>query len=289
MLGILSALGAASSWTYACCLWRQQTRYFSAVHINLIKNIIAFCIFSPVILTFDFNSNLNEICILLVSGIIGITIGDSFYIISLKRIGTRRTLAVEALSPLISTVLGSFLLNEAPPLNLWCGAFIVSISLIGIACQDSILDEAYDSFRIKKDGFIFAFASVLCAVIAAILSRLVLVNSDLSPFQTTEIRLFGGFVALLPCVKSSFFREINNLPLRDKSKILYATFFGTNLGILLQQNVFKTLPIGLGWTLLSTSPIFSLFFAKVEGEKLKWETVAFTVTIVFGVAISFIL
>ena len=83
MFGILSALGAASSWTYACYLWRQQTKYFSASQINITKNIIAFIIFSPVILTFDFQSSFNEIFVLLLSGIIGISLGDTFYIISL--------------------------------------------------------------------------------------------------------------------------------------------------------------------------------------------------------------
>ena len=71
MFGIISALGAASSWTYACYLWRQQTKYFSAAQINIIKNIIAFIIFSPVILTFDFQTSFKEILILFLSGIIG--------------------------------------------------------------------------------------------------------------------------------------------------------------------------------------------------------------------------
>ena len=121
------------SWTYACYLWRQQTKYFSASEINTIKNIIAFTIFSPVILTFDFKSNLTEILILLVSGIIGIAIGDTFYIRSLKILGTRRTLTVEAISPIIATILGSLLLNEMPTLKVWIGVVIVSVSLIGVA------------------------------------------------------------------------------------------------------------------------------------------------------------
>ena len=115
MFGIVSALGAASSWTFACYLWRQQTKYFSAAQINITKNIIALIIFSPVILTFDFQSSFKEIIVLLLSGIIGISLGDTFYIISLKKLGTRRTLTVEALSPIIATVLGSFFLKEMLP------------------------------------------------------------------------------------------------------------------------------------------------------------------------------
>ena len=53
MLGIISALGASGSWTYACFLWRRQTKYLSASQINIIKNIIAFTVFLPVIFTFE--------------------------------------------------------------------------------------------------------------------------------------------------------------------------------------------------------------------------------------------
>ena len=80
----------------------------SAAQINIIKNIIAFVLFTPIILTFDFQSSIKEILILFLSGIKGISLGDTFYIISLKKLGTRRTLTVEALSPIIATVLGSF-------------------------------------------------------------------------------------------------------------------------------------------------------------------------------------
>ena len=78
------------------------------------------------------------------------------------------------------------------------------------------------------------------------------------------------------------------MPLNNKLSLLYATFLGTNVGILLQQNVFKLLPIGLGWTLLSTSPVMALFFARAEGEEVNWKTYVLTATTILGVGIVFI-
>ena len=288
MLGIFSALGAACSWTYACSLWRKQTKYFSSIEINSIKNIIAFCLFSPVILTLDFKSNSNEIYLLLVSGIIGIAVGDSFYITSLKKLGTRRTLTFESISPLLATILGSFLLNEIPLFNVWIGTLIVTASLLGVASQRAKGEEFENSVRSINNGIFYALISVLCAVIAAILSRHVLVNSNLNPFQTTEIRLFGSLIVLLPFVRIDVYEKIKRLSFQNKFRLLFATFMGTNLGILLQQNVFKVLPIGLGWTLLSTSPAFSLLFVKSEGEKLNWKNLALTAITISGVAIAFL-
>ncbi len=125
----------------------------------------------------------------------------------------------------------------------------------------------------------------MCAVLAGTLSRLVFINSDLNPFQTTEIRLLGAILVQLPFVGNNLIKSIKYLPFGNKTRLLYATFLGTNIGILLQQNVFKLLPIGLGWTLLSTSPAIAIFFARAEGERINWETLALTVTTILGVAI----
>ncbi|ABX09397.1 EamA family transporter [Prochlorococcus marinus] len=288
MLGIVSALGAAGSWTYACYLWRQQAKYFSAAQINITKNIIAFVIFTPVILTFDFQSSFKEILILLLSGIIGISLGDTFYIISLKELGTRRTLTVEAISPILATLLGSILLKEMLAMKVWLGVLLVSMSLIGVALQNTESIQDRKANIDKKKGFTYAFLSILCAVIAATLSRFVLTTSDLNPFQTTEIRLLGSIIGMLPFLSNNFIEPIKTLPLHRQLNILYATFIGTNIGIVLQQNVFRLLPIGLSWTLLSTSPVIALFFSSYEGEKINLQTLLLTLTTVLGIGIVFI-
>ncbi len=288
MIGIIFALGAAFCWTYACFLWRKQTRYFSSIQLNLLKNIIAFIIFLPILFTIDIASHYREISILFLSGVIGIAIGDSLYITALNQIGTRKTLTVEALSPILASILGSIVLEEILPLKVWIGILLACLSLIGVAIQKETGVEIIRSNSSNKKGFISAFLSVFCAVIAGTLSRIVLINSDLNPFQTTEIRLFAGIFALLPAFNFTLIRSIQKVNLPNKSRLLYATLLGTNLGILLQQYVFLLLPIGIGWTILSTSPAISLFFASSEGEKISWESFLLTMSTILGVSIALI-
>ena len=76
MIGILSAFGAATSWTYACFIWRSQTQKYKSIDINLIKNIIAFLIFIPAFINLSSTTELKNIFILLISGIIGIGLGE---------------------------------------------------------------------------------------------------------------------------------------------------------------------------------------------------------------------
>ena len=129
MIGIISAFGAAISWTYACFIWRSQTKKYKSIDINLVKNIIAFLIFTPALINIDFLVEFKSIVILLLSGIIGIGLGDTFYIKSLQLLGTRRTLSVETLSPLLAALSGEIFINENLALKSYLGIIIISISL----------------------------------------------------------------------------------------------------------------------------------------------------------------
>jgi len=91
LIGILSALGSAVSLTYACLIWRSQTQKYKTIDINLIKNKIAFLVFTPAFINISSITEFKNIFILLVSGIIGIGLGDTFYLKSLQTIGTRKT------------------------------------------------------------------------------------------------------------------------------------------------------------------------------------------------------
>tara|TARA_B100001250_G_scaffold391654_1_gene392753 strand:- start:112 stop:978 length:867 start_codon:yes stop_codon:yes gene_type:complete len=284
LIGVFAALGAAYAGTFATFLFREQTKYFSAIQINLIKSLIAFIIFSPTLFTIDIFSNYKNILFLLISGFIGISIGDSFYLTALKRIGSRRTLTIEALSPILANILGSLLINESISLQGWIGTLIVTLSLVGISIEKTV-DNNYDQNLKKIYGFFYAIISVLCTVISAILARIVLVNSDFNPLQSSELRLLGSLLILIPYVRIDFKYIINSVPKKSKIKLLLASILGTNIELFLQQTVFKFLTVGLGWTLLSCAPAMSLLFAKAEGEKINIVSMLLTFTTIFGALI----
>ncbi len=288
MIGIFSAFGASIAWTYACSIWRTQTFLYRPVEINFLKNIFAFIVFIPVIIYFDYSTQYKYILILIFSGIIGIGLGDTYYIKSLKLIGTRKTLSIEALSPLLAAFVGDFFINENLSINSWIGILIVSGSLIYIIRKKNYLldkdSELVASNSLFKE-FIYAFLSVFCAVIAALLSRFVLMESNLNPFQTTEIRLFGAiiFLSIISKMKINFF--IKNINSNEKIKFIISVLLGTNIGILLQQIVFQKLPLGIGWTLLSTSPVISLFFTREEEGAITKDIILSTIFLFIGVSL----
>jgi len=287
LIGILSAFGAAASWTYACFIWRSQTQKYKTIDINLIKNIIAFLVFTPAFINISSTIELKNIFILLVSGVIGIGLGDTFYLKSLQIIGTRKTLSVETLSPLIAAFSGEIFINEDLTIKSWVGVIIVSISLFIILKKGNDFKDEKSPFSEKNNFKIFAFPflSVLCAVLGGLFSRMVFLQSDLSPFLTTEIRLLGAilFLISLKGFKINFF--LKNIEKKQQKRFFLSILLGTNIGILLQQVVFKTLPIGVGWALLSTSPVISLFFAKNEEREITKKIIFFTCFLFFGLTL----
>ena len=288
LIGIFSAFGATLAWTYACSIWRKQTNIYKPIEINFLKNIIAFIIFSPVILILKYSTDYKYFLILICSGIIGIGLGDTFYLKSLNLIGTRKTLSIEALSPLIAAIAGNLFLDENLNLNAWIGIVIVTGALVKIIKKKSYLLDK-DSNLILNDNsldkYIYSFLSVFCAVIAALLSRFVFLESDLAPIFTTEIRLFGSIIFLCFITKMKLRLFISNFERKEKNQFILSVLMGTNIGILLQQIVFQSLPIGIGWTLLSTSPIVSLLFTKKEEGILTNEIIIITFLLFIGICL----
>ena len=290
MIGILSAFGAATSWTYACFIWRSQTEKYKSIDINLIKNIIAFLVFIPAFIKLSSATEFKYIFILLLSGVIGIGLGDTFYLKSLQLIGTRKTLSVETLSPLMAALSGEIFISENLAHKSWIGIIIVSISLFIILKQRNNFRERDCTFAEKNDLKIYAFPflSVLCAVFGGLFSRIVFLQSNLSPFLTTEIRLLGAIIFLISLkgFKINFF--LQNIDKKQQKRFFISILLGTNIGIFLQQVVFKTLPIGVGWALLSISPVISLFFAKTEEREITKKIIFFTCFLFFGLTLIII-
>ena len=125
---------------------------------------------------------------------------------------------------------------------------------------------------------------MVCGLTGAFLARQVLISSELSPLQTASVRLLGGWLALLPLLRARGSR----LNARSGSglRILLATALGTNVGIVLQQLVFQTMPVGPGVTLMSTAPVMALVAGRFEGDPIQPRGVLAAVLAVAGVACS---
>ena len=277
MIGVMAALAAALAWTTASGLWRSLSDQGSALQLNALKNGLATLLFLPVLALLPWQDNAAAIAMLLLSGGVGIAAGDSFYLAALRRLGTRRTLTLEAVGPVLASLGSVMLMGERLGAGAWVGALLVAGAVVLVADSDGPLHR-------DRQGLALGLMAVLCGLSGAFLARQVLISSDLTPLQTAAVRLLGGWLALLPLVRArGSRRSVQSSP---TLRIVLATALGTNLGIALQQLVFQTMPVGPGVTLMSTAPVMALIAGRFEGDPIQPRGVLAAVLAVAGVACS---
>ena len=276
MTGQFAALGAALAWTLASGLWRSLSHQGSALALNAWKNGMASLIFLPVLVSLPWLDNRDAVPWLLLSGLVGIAAGDSFYLAALRRLGTRRTLTVEALGPVLASVGSVVLMGEALSPQAWVGAAMVTTAVALVA--GSSVDLSRD-----RAGLALALMAVICGLVGAFLAREVLSTTALTPLQTASVRLCGGWLGLVPLLLPRAEAALPSIRAR-RGRVLLATLLGTNLGILLQQMVFQQMAVGPGVTLMSTAPVMALLIGRFEGDPIQPRGVAAALLAVAGVA-----
>jgi drug/metabolite transporter (DMT)-like permease len=279
-IGHQAALAAAMAWTTASALWRSLSQFGTAIELNGLKNGLALLFFLPFLFTLPWTDQTGAIVVLLLSGVIGIAAGDSFYLGGLRRLGTQRALTVEAIGPVLASMGGVLMMGDTVRPAAWAGALLVSCAVVLVAQQS----KASSATNGTAFGLLLCVLAVMCGLSGAFLSRHVLITSSLSPMQTAAVRLLGGWLGLLPLLRGRL--SPKHLPKGVMAKVVLATLLGTNLGIVLQQIVFQSLPVGQGITLMSTAPVMALFLHRLEGESLQWQGVVAGLLAVSGVTLS---
>jgi drug/metabolite transporter (DMT)-like permease len=279
-IGHQAALAAAMAWTTASALWRSLSQFGTAIELNGLKNGLALLFFLPFLFTLPWTDQIGAIVVLLLSGVIGIAAGDSFYLGGLRRLGTQRALTVEAIGPVLASMGGVLMMGDTVRPASWAGALLVSCAVVLVAQQSKVSSATNGT----AFGLLLCVLAVMCGLSGAFLSRHVLITSSLSPMQTAAIRLLGGWLGLLPLLRGRLCPK--HLPKGVVAKVVLATLLGTNLGIVLQQIVFQILPVGQGITLMSTAPVMALFLHRLEGESLQWQGVVAGLLAVSGVGLS---
>ncbi len=291
MVGVIAALLAAFAWTLASFTWRAETKSFNSLELNGIKNLLATIIFLPVLIRFPWLLEWQSAFLLFISGTVGIAIGDTLFFSALKRIGTRRTLTIDSMAPVLASLVGCLFMGEVLSYKSWFGVCLVSLSLGIVAIQLPAIPFRVKAFqrRYQLIGIIFAITAVICGVAGALISRYVLSQEILSPIQTSSIRLLGGLLVLtlLPLEWKNIFLSIKERSSSGLNSIFIATVLGTNLAILLQQIVFQNVSLGLGVTFLSTTPVISLLVASRERDSLTFLSFSASFTAFLGIALTF--
>lgn len=298
--GEVAALCAAFLWAVSSVIYSRLGQRISPLALNLLKGAIAIAL---LILTLLLRGELLPaitpvpLCLLLLSGVLGIGIGDTAFFVALNCLGARRALLMETLAPPITAIGALIFLQEQLSVGAWCG---ILLTIIGVAW---VVTERVSSSSVSPvnlaQGISFGLLAAFALATGGVLSRAALATTTVSPLWAALLRLIAAVLILLPWVwikgelpqvtKRQNYSQIKILKLLSAFRAIFiAAFAGTYLGIWLQQTAIKFTAAGIALTLTNTSPLFVLPITIYMGEKVSFRAIIGAVVALSGVAALFI-
>jgi drug/metabolite transporter (DMT)-like permease len=262
-LGEALSLLSAVLWALAVIFFRKSGEKVHPLALNTFKNIMAFILFIPTIWIFRetllYPAPLNTYLLLILSGIVGIAIGDSLLFASLNKLGAGLTgIVVCMYSPFI-ICLSILFLGET--LTIWqiFGAILIitAVMIATIEKEKRMLNN--------KQLLIGIFLGVLASAgmaVGVIIMKPIINKTPL--LWATEIRLLGGIIALgFIFLFYPHRRKLADSILKT-NKWLYTisgSLIGAYLAMIVWLGGMKYTQASIASALNQTSTIFILIFA----------------------------
>jgi drug/metabolite transporter (DMT)-like permease len=293
--GEIAALVAAILWCVSSVFYGRVGAMIPPLHLNLIKGIVAIAfLLVTIAVTGDFFPVLPPIpfCLLLLSGVVGIGLGDTAFLAAINSMGARRVLLMETLAPPITAVLALIFLQERLNISAWCGVLLTILGVAWVISERTA--EMNGGLAPKWRGIGFALLAAVANALGAVLSRAALAGTNINPLWAALIRLGAAIFLLLPwMIWQQQSRTSPIFAYWQSRKVIMATCFaafcGTYLGIWLQQVAIKFTAVGIASTLLQTSPVFILPLSMWMGEKVSLRAIAGVLVAIAGIALLFYL
>ena len=150
-LGELSALLTAVLWSGTSIAFSSAAEKIGSLQLNINRMIFAslFLISTILIMGYDFDLSNSQFTNLIISGVIGLVIGDSFLFKSYQMIGARISMLLMALSPAMSAILAFIFLDERIALLGIIGIFI-TISGIALVVLERNANSKYTITKLRN-------------------------------------------------------------------------------------------------------------------------------------------
>ena len=298
MLGEFAALGAAISWAVAPILYRKALANASPVSANIVRCVTNAAVLVVILAGLGLTGTLTSlpvqvIAVVVVSGIIGLGVGDTLYMVGLKSVGVARAVPLAATYPLFS-LLWATLLGEPVTAVAATGTVVI---LLGIWLLSREIGDSTIHFRGRAVAWGVA-ASLLTAVVWSVSITLMdfavtmpgVVSGLEVNYAVVTVRIAGMallMLALAPLLdrKHGFLK----LSWRTVALLCVGGLAANGLGWLLMNHSFLNIDVSQAVPISSTTPLFStlagfLFFR----EKLTRNNTLGAVLVVAGVVLIFI-
>lgn len=294
-VGQLAALSAALFWALATLLYSRAGSHLNAAQLNLVKGLVAVPLLAlAALLSGDFLSfdGSTAAWLLLASGVIGITIGDTLYFAALRRLGPWHTMLLEYLAPPFAAVLALLLLQQGMSWMEVIAALVVIAGVIWVITERKPPQlDVITSPQVSRSGIAAGIGAAFCQALGLVMAFHALTEFEVSALHAAFVRLSAGTFALtiaLLLLKPSIIRT-TRAAVRHTSVpwLLLAIFMGTFLAIWLQQLAIASIHPGVAQTLLATAPLWLIPIRMLQGEQISLRAIAGAVIALTGITMLF--
>ena len=296
MIGELAALGAAICWTVSAVLYKEALLKAKPISINIVRcvctsMVLVACLVVVGKLGILMDLSLYAVVVACLSGVIGLGLGDTLYLVSLKLIGVARAVPLTCTYPLFSLLLAVFLQGESISLPVVFGTVAIVFGIWLVSQQGKTVSE------LRKKVLIMGVACALAtAVVWAISIDLINTAVTLPEKQSLDhalavntVRILAVAVFLLasaPVIDRKF--GFLKMQRRTLVALISGGIVALALGWFLLTFSFLYIPQSQAVPISSTTPLFATISAMVFlREKVTAKNVAGSVVIVFGIFLIF--
>lgn len=293
LLGEIAALVTAFLWSGTSIVFAEASIRVGPMYVNVARMFFAIILLSFTLLIFGVPVNISaaQLFNLIISGFIGLAIGDTFLFKAYRLIGARISMLVMSIAPAIAALLAYLFLNENLSL---LGIIGIIVTISGVALVVLNRKEIPTSdYKIDYTGLFYAFMGAVGQGVGLIFAKLAFNENEINPFTATITRVLSALIIIYPLVKMT--KRFNN-PVKifkENKKGLILTLIGSiigpYLGITFSLIAISNTKVGIASTIMAMPPIIMLPMVKYfYKEKLSLFSIVGAFIAVGGVAMLFL-
>jgi DME family drug/metabolite transporter len=297
MLGELAALGTAISWTVSAVLYRRALSSTKPLQANIVRlgcTSLVLMGFVALIGKLSVFSSLPVYSVVLssLSGLVGLGLGDTLYMVSLKQIGVSRAVPISCTYPLFSLLVALVIQPKTVAFEVIVAAVAIVFGIWLLTREPrSIEGIAQASFRIRGGLFALGAAVFWALSILMIDSAVTLPETGTldSALVLNTIRVLSVAVFLLASTPLTD-RKFSFTKIQRKSLTLLTLggLVALGLGWFLLTYSFLYIPEAQAVPISSTTPLFAVVTGMIFlKERITVRNVAGTIIIVLGIFLLF--
>lgn len=268
MMGVIYALTAALAWAGSSTIIKSITTKIDVLSLSALRLCVASLLLFAVIslsgrITEFINTPLMPLVYVIISGIIGLAVGDTVFIKSLSYLDVSRAFPIaQCAYPVFTMLLAISLLGESFTWVTGLGTFLVLLGIYLITSTWKASGINSTSGRISGKGIVLALIAGIVWAVATVTLKLGVMDMD--PLVAGAIRISSAAIVLLSFALSQ--RKRGALQLRKYGSpslalALTSGFISPGMGMVFFIIAIQLLGAGKTAVLSATSPLFLLPFS----------------------------